>query len=204
MKINSIYKTIKDNSIVNFRSPEAGDGELLLAYFKKLFGQSSRFLNYSNKHYLNQSPIAQESFIQKFSEDKHSFAIFANIDDSVIGNIVVDNKGSERTQHRATLMMGVLEEWQNNGIGQILLSLAIEEASKIGILSLELHVRDYNPIAIKLYENNGFVKIGAIQGAAKIDGAFVNDYILIRNSYELMSQLSPMVDRNANIEENDK
>jgi RimJ/RimL family protein N-acetyltransferase len=193
MIINSIYRTIKENIEVRFKSPSAGEGEELLAYFKKLFEQSSQFLNYPSDHYSKQSAAFQESFIKNFSEDRHSFAIFAYIDNAVVGHIVIHNQGSERTQHRATLMMGVLEEWQNKGIGKLLLDLGIEESSKVSILCLELRVRDFNQPAIKLYNASGFTKIGIIEGAAKIDGVFVNEYIYVRNSQKLLSHLSTPV-----------
>lgn len=188
MKVTPSIKHFAHSEIV-FKSPKPGDGIALLEYFQRLFHESSECFNYEADHFENQSADTRETFIKNINEDPRSFSIFAYKHKRVIGHIIINNFGFERAAHRAYLMIGILKDYQNKGIGSTLMQMAINEALQIGVVSLELRVRQFNPAAISLYEKFGFVRIGCIEGAAKIKNAFVSEYLYVRNDKSLLACL---------------
>jgi ribosomal protein S18 acetylase RimI-like enzyme len=56
--------------------------------------------------------------------------------------------------------MGVLSEFQGQGVGKALIVAAIEKAKEIGLTRIELVVREENARAIALYKHVGFVVEG--------------------------------------------
>ncbi len=56
--------------------------------------------------------------------------------------------------------IAVRKEHRNRGVASELLDIAYEEASKRGVTSINLEVRESNEAAIKLYEKEGFEFIG--------------------------------------------
>ena len=176
MKINSIKLNIDNNSII-LRSPELHEAEALLSYFKQLFHESSSFLNLPKDHYDNQNSDSQKKFIEQFNNSLQSFVIVAVLSDKIIGHIIIDNYAFNRSNHRAKLVMGMLECIQNKGLGSALLRYSIEHLEQANISSLELQVKSYNLKAIKLYEQFGFIRVGTIIAAAYIDGEYIDEYL---------------------------
>ena len=75
-------------------------------------------------------------------------------------------------QHCGTLGMGVLAQYRGRGIGKLLLLTCIAKARNRGITRVELEARADNVIAIRLYEEIGFVREGRKRNGMRIDGAY--------------------------------
>lgn len=88
------------------------------------------------------------SFFVAFDEDKHigTVAFTKSFDEADISNVAID------------------KEYRNRGIGFELLSYAMEEMGKSGIVNFTLEVRSKNVSAIRLYEKLGFVQEGLRRG----------------------------------------
>lgn len=188
MKINPI-KPLADNNAIVLRTPEVHEGNALLTYFKQLFHESSQFLNFSKDHYDNKGCENQEKFIAQFNSSQQSFVIVAVLYDNIIGHIIVDNYAYERANHRAKMVMGVLEGFQKKGLGSALLKYALEHLEQANISSLELQVKSYNLKAIKLYEKFEFRCIGSIRAAAYINGEYIDEYFYQKLSPLLKTKL---------------
>jgi putative acetyltransferase len=77
--------------------------------------------------------------------------------------------------------MSVHDDYQNQGIGTLLLRAAIDLAENwLNISRLELTVFVDNAPAIRLYEKHGFVKEGVLRRYAYRDGTYVDVYTMAR------------------------
>ncbi|CAM2920572.1 GNAT family acetyltransferase [Legionella steigerwaltii] len=76
--------------------------------------------------------------------------------------------------HVGALGIGVLAPYRGQGIGEALLSTALQMAKSKGLTRIELTVREHNKAAISLYEKYGFVKEGIHKNAVRIDGVYEN------------------------------
>jgi len=181
MKIKPNQHIIKNKKFV-FSSPADEDAPLLAIYFKKLFHQSAKYLNFSEEYYDSEDVEKQRCFIQSINQEKSSCAIIIKHEDEIVGHLVLKNFGSERAAHRTTLAMGVLKQYHRLGLGTSLIELAQQSTDKLNIYAIELRVRDFNHAARHLYEKQQFIKVGEIQGAACVDGKFYNESLYVWNS----------------------
>ncbi|KTD40471.1 GNAT family N-acetyltransferase [Legionella parisiensis] len=76
--------------------------------------------------------------------------------------------------HVGSLGIGVIASYRGQGIGEALLSTALQMAQEKGLTRIELTVREHNKAAIALYEKYGFVKEGIHKNAVRIDGEYEN------------------------------
>lgn len=189
MKINGTIFRL-DNNEISLRSPEVFEAELLLIYFRNLFHESSRYLNFPSNFYDAKNKDSQEDFIGLFNKAPHSFVITAFLDKAIVGHIIIDNVGFDRANHRAKVVMGILDEYQNKGLGSRLMQCAIDYLDEAKILALELQVKAFNMSAIKLYEKFNFIEIGRIQAAAYISGEYYDELIYQRLSPTLKEILA--------------
>ncbi len=76
--------------------------------------------------------------------------------------------------HCASLGMGLLPSWREQGLGKRLIEAAIEGARTAGMVRIELGVHADNPRAIQLYERVGFVREGVSRDAFCVDGEYTD------------------------------
>lgn len=76
-------------------------------------------------------------------------------DDKMIGFAAVDLRPSEQTAWIATI--GVLPEYRGRGIGRQLMQACEQQVT---LKSIRLNVRASNHVAIQLYQDLGYIKIG--------------------------------------------
>ncbi|KTC90575.1 GNAT family N-acetyltransferase [Fluoribacter dumoffii] len=76
--------------------------------------------------------------------------------------------------HVGSLGIGVLAPFRGQGVGEALLSMALQMAREKGLTRIELTVREHNTPAISLYKKYGFVKEGIHKNAVRIDNTYEN------------------------------
>lgn len=76
--------------------------------------------------------------------------------------------------HIGSLGMGVLAPHRGQGIGNALISTALQMAREKSLTRIELTVREHNKPAIALYEKYGFVVEGVHKNGVCIDGKYEN------------------------------
>jgi RimJ/RimL family protein N-acetyltransferase len=132
--------------------------ELKLSYIK---GTTSIPL-YEDEY---RNTVEQEAaLIKRYNDEQNSILLVAECEGRLIGNI--DLTGSQRRKlfHTGMVGMGIRYEWQNNGIGSLLLSSTLDwarEHSPITIVWLEVY--SDNMAGIRLYEKHGFTMCGEIK-----------------------------------------
>ena len=85
-----------------------------------------------------------------------------------------------QNQHSAYLVLGVLEDYQGQGIATKLFNRVFEWAKEVEITRLELTVIKDNTKAFNLYRKMGFVLEGEKVHSLIINGQPVNEYYLYK------------------------
>ena len=160
---------------IEIREARAQDAEALLAYVKRIGGESDN-LTFDG----NGFPITVEQeqhFLDNVHSDPGSIHLIALKD----GKIIADGSLSgfpRRMSHRAGLGISVVRDEWNHGIGSMLMERLIGFAKESGIELINLEVRADNDSAIHLYEKYGFRSIGTSPAYFKIGGQYF-DFVLM-------------------------
>ena len=160
---------------IEIREARAQDAEALLAYVKRIGGESDN-LTFDG----NGFPITVEQE-QHFLENVHSDPASIHLIALKDGKIIADGSLSgfpRRMSHRAGLGISVVRDEWNHGIGSMLMERLIGFAKESGIELINLEVRADNDSAIHLYEKYGFRSIGTSPAYFKIGGQYF-DFVLM-------------------------
>ena len=122
----------------------------------------------------------QEKFIKRILADNHSTMLVADLDDQLAGFIAAIGNNLKRTQHRAYIVIGLLEDFRGKGIGKSLFEHLFVWARDTGITRLELTVIKENNRAFNLYRKMGFILEGEKVNSLMIDGEPMNEYYLYK------------------------
>lgn len=82
--------------------------------------------------------------------------------------------------HIGSLGIGVLAQYRGQGVGKALMTQALDLAKARGLTRIELTVREHNKVAIKLYEQLGFVVEGTHINGVCINGVYENHLFMAR------------------------
>jgi ribosomal protein S18 acetylase RimI-like enzyme len=144
---------LKDGRVIKTRTVRNSDTELFLNFFDGLSARSRSFMHgwstlCDRKH-------AESITAQADSDNYYSLVILTSgpAKERVIGYSWIQGlKGSGIP----LLGIGIIDEYQNVGLGRILLRLMIERAKHLNLDRVKLGVFDDNPRAIHIYESVGF------------------------------------------------
>ncbi len=110
---------------------------------------------YSNNLQLPYQPVA--SWQKLYNAGAGFYNLVAEVEGQVVGQLGLQVCQNPRRRHVAELGMGVLQEYQGQGVGSALLRAALEMADNwLNIRRMELTVYSSNDVAIALYERFGF------------------------------------------------
>lgn len=92
---------------------------------------------------------------------------------------LLQEKGS-RSAHRASVVMVYIrQDFRRLGVAKKLLCMIEKFARDNGVTQLELTVSTENIVAIKLYNEAGFVEVGRIPGSFIHDGREIDEIMMI-------------------------
>ena len=141
----------------NIRERTLEDSKMFLEFINQLDIEAEYMLFEEGERNATLESIRKNTVKTIEDGDICYIAIYNN---KIVGFIIAVKDRFIRTKHIATLVLGVLEEFQSLGLGSILLTKTINCASEKGIVKLELTVVKNNKKAIALYKKHGFVKEG--------------------------------------------
>lgn len=100
--------------------------------------------------------------------------------DKIIGFIIAVREKFIRTNHVATVVIGILEEYCSKGIGYTLFQNIFSWASENNVKRLELTVITENKRAVNLYKKLGFNIEGVRTSSTLIDGIYYDEYYMAK------------------------
>lgn len=87
---------------------------------------------------------------------------------------------SPKTKHNVDLAVTVKKDYWKKGLGTLLLEHAINYARITGeVKNIYLEVRKDNIPAIKLYEKQGFKKVGEMPDKIFYDGKYISELVYL-------------------------
>lgn len=147
---------LKDGRTVRIREARVSDRELFLGFFAGLSGQSRHFMGGWSKASAC-TPEHAERLAGKIEGEDH-FALVvvdgAGPAERIVGYCWIDDIG--RKDAMPMLGIGIVDEYQEVGLGKALLETMIEEGRRLGLERIKLGLWDDNPRAIHVYEAVGF------------------------------------------------
>ena len=98
-----------------------------------------------------------------------------------VGMAAIRRDDGESFAHRAVVLnVYVSPSMRGRGVGEILMSELANHAMEQGILQLELGVNAESTAAIRLYERNGYTRIGTMPRGFRVGGKYYDEIYMIR------------------------
>ena len=150
---NSFFYPIKDNTYICFKTLGKDDREKFIAAFKRLSQKTvyQRFFGFMKE--LTDKQV--EDFLNTDKKDHLAWAAFDLIGDDTIGIGVGRFKRSEINPNEAELALTVLDEYQDKGIGSVLLAIMYYLASILEINILTGIILSDNFLLIRRFKELG-------------------------------------------------
>lgn len=150
---NSFFYPIKDNTYICFKTLGKDDREKFIAAFKRLSQKTvyQRFFGFMKE--LTDKQV--EDFLNTDKKDHLAWAAFDLIGDDTIGIGVGRFKRSEINPNEAELALTVLDEYQDKGIGSVLLAIMYYLASILEINILTGIILSDNFMLIRRFKELG-------------------------------------------------
>ena len=124
------------------------------------------------------TPGEERRYLKAIRRWQHAAVFVAEADGQVVGRLSVARDQHPASPHVADLGLMVAADRRGRGIGQALLSAAVDWAREAGVTKLELHVFPWNEPAIRLYERFGFEREGVRRGHYRRDGEEVDAILM--------------------------
>ena len=156
---------------VEIRDAQPSDAAALLAYFKRIGGETPH-LTFGEEG-VPLSEVEERAHIERIRSADNALFIIAESGGEIIGHLTFTGGAKPRTRHAGELGISIIRPYWGEGIGEILIQSLIAWATAGGIVrKINLRVRADNARAIALYERLGFQTEGRESRTVCIDGAF--------------------------------
>ncbi len=106
------------------------------------------------------------------------FLIGAEENGKLVGFLSAQCGKPQRIKHQAYIVVGILQEFQHQGLGQQFFTQLDEWATTHEIKRLELTTMITNAPAIALYQKNGFSIEGVRRQSMQIGGEFIDEFYM--------------------------
>lgn len=123
----------------------------------------------------------EAAYLKQMAQDPYRVCGICWVEDQIVGSCEVEIMGKKRLSHRATLGLGVIQEYWSLGIGRQMLCEMISIARlQPGLKQVELNYYECNSRARALYEGFGFRTVGIFPDALQLDnGDLLSEYRMV-------------------------
>jgi len=158
---------------MNFRTLQVNDAPKYLHLLKQLDKETSFML--FEKDERKTTVIEMEQQLSKILQQPNSTIIVAEVESLLVGFITAIGGNVTRNKHNAYIVIGILQDYCEKGIGTKLFQHLEEWAKVNGIHRLELTVMEHNKRAIHLYKKMGFQQEGIRKHSLKVNNEYINE-----------------------------
>jgi RimJ/RimL family protein N-acetyltransferase len=117
----------------------------------------------------------QERRIRSIKKQRNQVIFVAERGANLVGYVAGLGGSYRRNQHKADVVIGILQEYANAGLGTRLLERLEDWARAIGLHKLELTVMAHNQRAIHLYKKMGYEVEGISADSLWVENRFVDE-----------------------------
>lgn len=123
----------------------------------------------------------EESIKEKIiNRGKNQYWYVAEENGKVIGLGILMNHGNLRKKHVGVITLMVNNDYQNKGVGSLLMDKLINLSESLNVIRLELCVFRDNYKAINLYKKFGFKEEGIKVKSALKNGEYIDEIMMAR------------------------
>lgn len=181
MEYKEIQFKLKDGHTAIFKSPTKEMAKEMLAFVRQASGETDFLMRYPEE-YDDYTIEKEEEFISGATDNPDACMIMCFIDGKIAGNCQITFSSGIKDGHRASVAIGILQEFWGIGIGTRMFEEMIRLAKERGTTrQIELDFVEGNTRARALYEKMGFRITGIKPDAVRFkDGRFVNKYMMVK------------------------
>lgn len=178
MKFAPLHRTLKNGITVLIREAQEEDAQALQEMVRTYIGQARYLLTTPSEFNLTVQQEAQ--WIRSFLMPENSLLLLAEHNGQLIGNIDLTGGQRNRVKHTSLIGIGMLEDWQQVGLGRVLLECAINWARQNPVVELLwLQCIAANAPALALYRKTGFEECGRQPAFFKLDETTYEDNVIM-------------------------
>ena len=152
------------------------DVEAFTTLMQQVF-EESKYMLYEPGEYVPSLEYAISN-LEEVITSPHLAILVAEKNDMLVGYITIVSKRLQRIEHKARISMGVLNQEQGFGIGQMLINACKDWCKAHHMSRIELTVVTENKASYGLYHREGFKVEGEMQHSLKIDDCYYNEYMM--------------------------
>lgn len=182
MVVDEIRFLLKDGRQAVLRSAGEEDIPGMLEYLVVSAGETDFIMRYPEEC-VNYTYEGEKALFDRVNASGDEAMLVCLVDGRVAGNCHIVFNSRIKTRHRATVMIALLKEFWNQGIGTRMFREMIRLArERGGVLQMELEFVEGNDRARHLYEKMGFRITGVRPNAIRLkDGTLLNEYMMVRS-----------------------
>jgi len=158
--------------IIEIRERDRNDVNEFCEFLSKLDNEAEYMLYEKGERDLDYKKIQKNIETIINNGDSCYIAVDEN---KIVGFIIAVREKFIRTQHVATIVIGILEEYCGKGIGSLLFQNVINWANENKVKRLELTVIAENQRAMNLYKKVGFKLEGTREKSIFKDGKYYDE-----------------------------
>jgi RimJ/RimL family protein N-acetyltransferase len=107
-----------------------------------------------------------------------SLLLVVEANDKLIAFLSGDRGFTNRIKHSCYIVIGILKEFNHQGLGTMLFEEMEQWARLNHIVRLELTVMTHNEVAIKLYQKRGFKVEGVKEKSLFMNNQYIDEYYM--------------------------
>lgn len=162
--------------ILIIREAELEDARAFIRLQETIFSETDFMLYGKSDVQMTVQSVRKE--MNAWKNSTNSNLLLAIMNGKFAGYLSITGGPSPRALHRASVYIGVKQEFSKKGIATSLMRHGENWSKEVGISKLELSVIKENNYAQKLYKKLGFEIEGTRNHALIINGEFVNEYYM--------------------------
>ena len=171
----------RKGTAITIRYPKSGDVSAFLKYINALSQERTFILAQGKKFKIEEEKKWLEDKIKNIGK-KRTVMLAVFVGKELAGSASVEQE-SDAFASQGIFHIGIAKKFRGEGIGKLLMALAIEEAALNlkGLRMITLNVFANNPVAINLYKKMGFKKFGSLPKSTLHRGKYVDNYYMYLN-----------------------
>ncbi|TCZ79254.1 GNAT family N-acetyltransferase [Paenibacillus albiflavus] len=122
----------------------------------------------------------QARIFRRTQDSAETIYLIAIEGDTIVGFIAGIGSSVKRISHRLMVVIGILEEYQGQGIGTQLFTQLEQWANEQGKQRLELTVMTHNELGLSLYKKRGFEIEGTKRHSLVVDGKSIDEFYMAK------------------------
>ena len=160
------------------RQCQPDDAEQMITYVNRISEEPGVAIVLEPGEFKLTAEQERQFIADRLAEDNSLFLV-ADAAGEIVGALTLRGGLRRAVRHEAVLGITVKKEWRGQGVGNAMMSYAVDWARRSGVITrIELQVFTSNAAAIHLYQKHGFEIEGCRRKAVFREGRYHDDYVM--------------------------